>query len=407
MEREAARLRANVNRTLWLGFFRDFLVIMPVAVPFFQSKGLSMQEVFSLQALFAFVVMATEAPSGYLADLIGRRRCLIVGSVLSGIGFSLLPVADGFWTLALFETALAISFSLVSGADLALIYDTELARGSSDRRQRQVVGKLFSVRTLAQAAAGLACTLLLLWGALDVVVAAQVLVGWLPLLFALRLREPPTARLSNESHLANMVRITRHLLGGNLVLRLVFLALCIWSLTTFYAVWLLPKLWEQQGLALAHFGYLWGGLCALAAVTGRWTHRLEDRIGPAGVLAVMGLAPVLGYLGIDRLGIVGGLFAASAFFIARGLGAVILTDALNSRVPSEFRATANSLTSFGFRGLFVVTGPLVGLHFDLWGMTATLLMLAALSLGIFVCLIVPLIVSVRGLRTRPAGEDPA
>ena len=400
MADDSARLRANVGRTLWLGFFKAFLVIMPVAVPFFQSKGLSMQEVFTLQALFAFVVMVTEAPSGYLADLIGRRRCLVLGTAFAGVGYSLLAVAEGFWTLALFETALALSFSLTSGTDLALLYDTELARGSSEKRQRQVVGKLYAVRTLSEAAAGVACSLLLVWGTLDGVVVAQVLVGWLPLLFALRLREPPAARLSAESHLANMVRITRHQLRGNSVLRLVFLALCIWSLTTFYAVWLLPKLWEQQGLGLAHFGYLWAGLCFLSAVAGRWTHKLEDRIGPAGVLAAMGLAPALGYLGLDRLGIAGGLLAASTFFIARGLGTVILTDALNSRVPSEFRATANSLASFGFRGLFVVTGPLVGLHFDLWGMTTTLLMLAALSFGIFVGLILPLIIAVRGLATN-------
>ena len=403
MERDATQLRANVGRTLWLGFFRSFLVIIPVAVPFFQSKGLSMQEVFSLQALFAFVVMLTEAPSGYLADLIGRRRCLVLGTAFCGIGHSLLLVADGFWTLALFEAALALSYSLTSGTDLALLYDTELARGSSDKRLRQVVGKLYAVRTLSEATAGVACTALLLWGTLGNVVVVQALVGWLPLLFALRLREPPTERLSAEGHLTNMVRITRHLLRGDSVLRLVFLALCIWSLTTFYAVWLLPKLWEQQGLGLAHFGYLWAGLSFFSAVAGRWTHKLEDRIGPAGVLAVMGMAPVLGYLGLDRLGIAGGLLAASTFFIARGLGTVILTDALNSRVPSEFRATANSLASFGFRGLFVVTGPLVGLHFDLWGMTATLLMLAALSLAIFAGLIVPLIFAVRGPRTKAAG----
>ena len=39
-----------------------------------------------------------------------------------------------------------------------------------------------------------------------------------------------------------------------------------------------------------------------------------------------------------------------------GVGAGTLKDALNSRVRSEFRATANSMASFGFRGAFVVTG---------------------------------------------------
>jgi len=65
-------LERNLSRTLVLGFFQVFLVFMPVAVPFFQSRGLSMQEVFSLQALFGLVVLVTEVPSGYLADLLGR-----------------------------------------------------------------------------------------------------------------------------------------------------------------------------------------------------------------------------------------------------------------------------------------------------------------------------------------------
>ena len=97
------RLQNNVARTLLLGFFQVFLVIMPIAVPFFQSKGLSMQEVFSLQALFAVVVLLAEVPSGYVADLIGRRQTLILGAVFGGIGHTLLLNADGFWTLAIFE----------------------------------------------------------------------------------------------------------------------------------------------------------------------------------------------------------------------------------------------------------------------------------------------------------------
>ena len=397
---DLAGLRRNLSRTLWLAFFEVFLLIMPVAVPFFQSKGLSMQEVFSLQALFAFVVMATEAPSGYLADLIGRRRCLVLGALFCGIGHSLLLNASGFWTLAMFETALAISHSLISGADLALLYDTELALGRSERRRRQVVGKLYGLQTLAEAAAGLACSLLLLWWTLDGLVLVQVAVGWLPLAFAVRLTEPPVTRLGNESHIANMVRVVRHLLADDRVLRWIFLGLCVWSLTTFYVVWLLPKLWEQQGIALAHFGYLWGGLSLLGALSGRLAHRVEDRIGVTALLLIMGLAPVLGYLMLDGFGIGGGLFAAVLFFIARGLGAVALIDALNSRVPSEFRATANSLASFGFRAGFVITGPLVGFAFDLWGLGATALMLAAVSLAVFAGLVLPLLFAARGAIGR-------
>jgi len=394
MMNDKDRLRQNLSRTLLLGFFQVFLVIMPIAVPFFQSKGLSMQDVFSLQALFALVVLVTEVPSGYLADLIGRKQTLVIGAVFGGVGHSLLLGADGFWGLAMFEIGLGISHSLISGADIALLYDTELALERDERHQRQIVGKLYSVRTASEAVAALTCSFLLLWS-MELAIYVQALVGWLPLVIAVRLVEPPGERLEGSSHTGNMVRICRYLMTHSSVLRLVILALSIWSLTTFYAVWLLQKLWIEQGVGLVHFGYMWAALTLIASLAGRWAHLFEERFGTGWMLVFVGLVPALGYLGLDLFGVVGGYLASISFFVCRGFGLVILREALNSRVPGEFRATANSLASFGFRGAFVITGPFVGYVFDLWGMSVTLMLLFAATLGIFIGLIVPLILAVR------------
>jgi len=391
------RLSRNVYRTLLVGFFQVFLVIMPVAVPFFASFGLSMKDIFALQALYGFVVVISEVPSGYVADVLGRKNTLLVGAVLAAIGHSCLLIADGFWTLALFELFLGLAHSLISGADLALLYDTELALGRSEDEQRQVVGKLYSARTFSEAFAGVVCTAVMLWAGFQELVYVQVIVGWIPVLLVLRLVEPPGERLSSESHVANMARIMGYLLHHSSVLRLVVLALSIWSLTTFYAVWLLQQLWQEQGIDLAHFGWIWGGLTLIAAFAGRWAHRFESAVGPKGVLLFIGLAPAVGYAGLELFGVLGGLLVSATFFLARGFGLVILRDALNKRVPSEFRATANSIASFGFRGAFVVTGPVVGHVFDLWGMSTTLLMLVVVTLVIFVTLILPLIAAVKAL----------
>jgi MFS family permease len=391
---------------LLVGFFQVFLVIIPVAVPFFGSYGLSMQDVFSLQALFGLVVLITEVPSGYVADLLGRKNTLVVGAIVAALGHSCLLFAEGFWTLALFEAFLGISHSLISGADLALLYDTELALGRNEDEQRQVVGKLYSARTFSEALAGVACTLVMMFAGFRELVYLQVAIGWIPVLLVLRLVEPPGKRLESEGHMADMTRIMSYLLGHSSVLRFVMLALSIWSLTTFYAVWLLQQLWQEQGIGLAHFGWLWGGLTLVAALAGRWAHRLEDAIGAKGVLWFIGLAPAAGYIGLEVFGVVGGIVASTTFFLARGFGLVILRDALNRRVPSEFRATANSLASFGFRGAFVLTGPVVGYVFDLWGMAVTLSMLVIVTLVIFVTLILPLIAAVRSMPVQavPVSE---
>lgn len=400
------QLRSNLARTLWLGFFQVFLVIMPIAVPFFQSRGLSMQDVFTLQAFFGLVVLITEVPSGYVADLFGRRKTLIIGSVFAGIGHSLLLTAEGFWGLAMFELCLGIAHSLISGADIALLYDTELALGRGEQAQRQIVGRLYGFRTVSESIAAVLCSLLLLHS-MQLAVIVQAMVGWVPLGLAFLLVEPPGARLASDDHLGNMVEICRTLFTRSRLLRLVVLALCIWSLTTFYAVWLLQKIWESQGIELVHFGYLWAGLTVIAALAGRYAHHAEDRLGTTGLLLFIGLSPVVGYLGLEHFGMVGGYLASVTFFVSRGFGLVVLRDALNRRVPSEYRATANSLTSFGFRGAFMITGPVVGWYLDLWGMQATLYLLALATAVIFVVLVLPLLLAVRGLPTNAALERAA
>jgi MFS family permease len=393
-------LERNLANTLALGFFQVFLIIMPIAVPFFQSRGLDMQKIFLLQAIVGVVVLITEVPSGYAADLLGRKPTLVVGAVVAGIGHTLLVFASDFWGLAAFEIALGVSASLISGSDIALLYDSEAALGRPEAEQRKVVGRLYSMRTFSEASAALVCSVLVL-GSMELVVYAQAVVGWIPLLLAVRLVEPPVVRLEQSGHLRNMGRICRQLLADNAVLRLTFLTLSIWSLTTYYAVWLIQALWQEQGVDLRWYGYLWAMLTALAAVAGRWAHVLEDRLGTSGVLLLMGLLPAIGYVGLEAFGPVGGFFASTLFFAARGVGMVVLRDALNRRVPAQFRATANSLASFGFRGIFAVTGPVVGHLLDLWGMGTTLWLMAGASLAIFAGLVLPLMAAVRVQRAVP------
>ena len=391
---ERLLLKANVNKTLLLGFCGVFLVIMPILVPFFEARGLDMQDVFLLQAIFAAVVLVMEIPSGYLADVLGRKCTLVVGALFLGIGHSLLLVADDFFSLMLFEIGLGLGVSLISGSDLALLYDTELALGRSPQTQRKVVGRLYTVHTVAEALASVLCSVLLLYWSYDAAIYVQVAVGWMPFLVSLTLYEPSGERLAGESHLQNFGLILKRLLFRESMLRYVFLSLCIWSLTTFYAVWLLQRLWLDQGLHVQNFGYLWGILTLAAAVSGRCAHIVEDRIGSVALLVLVGLLPVFGYAGLAGFSVAGGLVAALMFFVARGFGLVVLREALNRRIESRYRATANSLASFGFRGSFVISAPFVGYSLDLWGLQNTLWMLAFASLVIFAVLILPLIFAV-------------
>ncbi len=398
-------LQRNVPKMLMLAFFEVFLVFIPIAVPFFGSRGLDMQQVLLLQAWFGVVVVLMEVPSGYLADRIGRKHVVVAGCFLLGVGFSVLLFADGFVELMLFEGLLGVAVSLISGADLALLYDTELALGQGAATP-QAVRNLHVAHSVSEAAAALLCSALMLWS-MDAVIYVQVGAAWIPLLLALTLVEPPVHRplasAAVEQTGGSMREVAVHLLGSDRVLRYTVLALALWGLTTYYAVWLLQRYWELGGIALVWFGCLWAVCNAVSGVAGRWAADAERTIGAPALLLLVGLLPALGYVAMASMPLLGALLFSLLFFVARGLGAVVLNDALNTRVPSRFRATANSFSSFAFRGAFVLTAPLAGALLDGPGMTVTLWALAVGSLLILRFVLLPLAREIQQLQLQRKG----
>ena len=397
-------LRRNLLLIIGVSFFHVFSLIMPVIVPIFESRGLDLGEILLLQAIFGFGVASLEVPSGYLSDLIGRKLTLLIGSIFYGSGTLLLYFSEGFAMLVGFELCMAVAVSLISGADLALLYDTELAIGGLEGRRPKAVRRLFLLDTLSAALASVLSGVLLALDSLEVLIGVQALVAWLPLFVCLGVYEPARRRLSTRRHGENFALISRLLLSMSPVLRFAFLSLAFWSLSVFFVVWLLQKQWQLFDIPLQYFGYLWAVLSLVSALSGQISHGLV-RLVPASVrLGFIALVPVVGYLGLAVFGPVIGFFAAILVFMARGLGIVLLRDAVNSRIPSEIRATVNSLANFGFRIAFALVGPLVGYVFELGGMRITWLLVAAGSLALNTGLILPLILAVRAEKGKPVRE---
>lgn len=114
-------LQNNIRTIYAMGFFHSFIVVVPVFVPLLQGYGLSMNQVLQTQALFALTIALCEVPSGYIADLSGRRPAILFGSALNALGFFSLLWADSFYDFLIYEALLGVGFSLISGADLALV----------------------------------------------------------------------------------------------------------------------------------------------------------------------------------------------------------------------------------------------------------------------------------------------
>ena len=281
---------------------------------------------------------------------------------------------------------------------LALLYDTELELGR-EGESPAAVANLYSMHSASEAIAAIACSLLILMS-MDTVVWVQVVASVIPLIVALTLVEPSIHKAVDREPL-RFKEVVVHLLRKGAVIRWTVLTLSLWSLTTFFAVWILQRWWAESEVPLWAFGYLWAFYTVLAGLAGKFAAKIEKRLGIGLFLAVIGVLPAVGYLGLAGAGLWLGMVASMGFFIARGMGLVVLRDALNHRTPSRFRATANSLASFGFRAGFVLAGPFVGAWIDKAGLVPTFWVLAAASVILSLGVLLPLYLAVR----RDAAEQ--
>jgi MFS family permease len=101
----------------------NVLFFLPVDIIFFQERGLNLMEVFLINSIFSIGVAVLEVPTGAIADMIGRKKSLILGVFTWIISYLLFFYGWGFLALTVAYLTWALGSALTSGADTALIYD--------------------------------------------------------------------------------------------------------------------------------------------------------------------------------------------------------------------------------------------------------------------------------------------
>ena len=379
---EHRKLQNNLIKLNIYAFFLTFLVVIPVIVPFFQAKGLSLKDVFLLQGIFGMALICFDVPAGYLADYLGRKKMMVLGSIISALGYSVLSIGSSFQHFALFEIIVGLGLSFQSGCDVAILYNS-VEKLKLVGSKSKFLGQRIMSNTTGEGVASLLGGALVGFS-LDLPATVNAVMAWIPVLVALTIYDPPGQSLPKGSHLQNLKNISKALFGHSKLLSFVILNFIFYSFATYCAIWSLQAYWKERGIAVGLFGYLWAANSFAVALVSFFTHRIEKKIGPVKVIILISLLPVVGYLGMGFSGGLIGLVFTLAFPVCRGLNQVIFQDAINSRVPAEIRATANSVGSLGMRALFVVFGPLLGFYIDKYGTNEAMKLMGVVYLaGLF------------------------
>lgn len=135
------------NIPLFIAFrvFFNARFYYPVLGVLFLDLGLSLEQYATLNVIWAVTILLLEIPSGALADVIGRRRMVILAGALMVAEMTVFAFAPmGAWLFPLLVLNRILSGAAeacASGADEALAYDSLPAEGR-DEKWRSVLASL-------------------------------------------------------------------------------------------------------------------------------------------------------------------------------------------------------------------------------------------------------------------------
>jgi MFS family permease len=224
----AVAVKKNIALLYGFSFFDQFMIVIALWVPYLATQGIGMRQFMELQAVFAIVILSGEVPSGLLSDLWGRKKTLLLGSTLKAASFSLLPLWSSYEGFLFYHLTMGIALSMISGGDVALLYDSYLAADGEKPRGAGVLGNAkFAAQTGTAVSAllgGAVVTLSyghLLW--------ANAILSWIPVLLVLCITEPPASFERPKKWAQGLEEALSATLVRDTATRLVFLNLVVWG----------------------------------------------------------------------------------------------------------------------------------------------------------------------------------
>ena len=140
MTREIS-VRREISLLYAFWFLRDFQLWTPVWVVFLTlERGFSLTEVTVAEGLFLVAMVVLEVPTGAIADRFGRSRSMALGAFCLGGAVLLFAYARSFPVLLASFLLWSLAQALMSGADMALLFDT-LKRAGREADYERTAGR--------------------------------------------------------------------------------------------------------------------------------------------------------------------------------------------------------------------------------------------------------------------------
>ncbi len=362
-------MKSNIYKMYFINLAKNMMFFSSVTVPFFLDWAkIDFTRIFLLEASFSFWMFALEIPTGIIADKYGRKYSLALGGLFSAASFALFGLVNSYQVFFLAEFICALGFTLLSGADRALLYDTFIAVGEEEKSMKYfsryetagmigIIIGLIGGSTMADAPAmaypaGLPLTFLLSGAVLLIV-----------FVISFTLKEPDRKK-SGEAFLRQGISGFMYIFQNSRLRAFSFNYTFI-SAATFFMFWFYQPLLKSAGIGLLYYGIVGAAFNLFAIALMNGIGGAEKLLGINRLLFLTAFIPGVLYCGLFFSA--HAAYALCAILLVTGLRQMrvpLLSDYMNRHIGSENRATVLSGVSMIERIVIMVMYPVAGLLAD-------------------------------------------
>lgn len=366
------KLKRNISISYLYNFLFQLNITSAIWVLYLSFKGMSLIEIGLLESIYHITGVLFELPTGAIADVYGKKFSIVTGRIVSLIASILMIVSNSFWGFGLAFVLSAASMNLNSGAGEALIYDS-LKELGEEERYKKIWGNLAFIMSIGQGVA------VLLGGILsDIKFLYAYILGMIihtvALIVACKFNEPTVREKQEEKKQENSILYqvlisAKVLKTRKVVMYLILFSALVGSLQTtvfFYSQQYFSNMsYSKTAIAI---------ICAVSsfieAVSSKYAYKLENLLKLKGILISVSLINIFSLIGLALAKELAVVFFMSAS-VTGGLAYTIFSDYINSRIPSEYRATILSFDSFCFSMFMISVFPVFGFLAEKIGFTIT------------------------------------
>lgn len=388
------KIYRNIKMDYIYCFIKNFDISSSIWVLYMVFKGMSLWQVGVVEGVYHLTSFLFEIPTGAVADLLGRKKAILVGRICSVISSFLCLFGFQMWHFAIAFAVSAIGQNLNSGSEEALVYDSMKQLGQ-EGRYIKVNSRLNVIIEIAQGMAtvigGIVAEYSFAW-----CYVISVILGITALLPALLFVEPDTGGehlpgagksdpegkpgkgyslglvkhhfIASAGIIKSTPKLRRILIYYPMVFT--FHTIVFFYGQEFFRVLGMNKIEISMVMLFA------GMISIFGAMSSELVLRRLGRRAKYAASALMGAGIIL----MSRHSLLLSILAFAVISYANSVLYPIQSLAINEIIPSRQRATILSVSSMAFSLFMVVMFPICGLLADATDLHLVFLLLGVIQL---------------------------